>query len=237
MATAAAPAPSAVRNLRRFIRPLPSNVYGDWQKRPPPHGATMRPGPFERKPPKLKLVTHQTIGDYRAALLTSACQPLRDPSSSLDHDLRRDAPCRYATLDLLKHLGGDLAIDFGVHAVRLGGDHRHAGIRFLADGHVQRHFAEERHALALGFLTRTAMAKYIRTRAATRAQEIAHVFNDAEHRHVHALEHGDAAPCVNQRQILRGRDDDRALERHLLRHGELRVASAGRHVDHHDVEL
>ena len=32
------------------------------------------------------------------------------------------------------------------------------------------------------------------------------------------------------------RDDDGALERHLLRHGELGVAGAGRHVDHHDVE-
>src|SRR5664280_2112074 len=79
MSTAAAPAPSAVRNLRRFIRPLPSTVYGDWQKRPPPHGATMRPGPFERKPPKRKLATHQTIGDYRAALLTSACRPPTRP--------------------------------------------------------------------------------------------------------------------------------------------------------------
>ena len=39
-----------------------------------------------------------------------------------------------------------------------------------------------------------------------------------------------------KREILRRRDDDRALERHLLRHGELRVAGARRHVDHHDVE-
>jgi hypothetical protein len=29
----------------------------------------------------------------------------------------------------------------------------------------------------------------------------------------------------------------RALERHLLRHGELGVTGARRHVDHHDVEL
>jgi hypothetical protein len=36
--------------------------------------------------------------------------------------------------------------------------------------------------------------------------------------------------------ILRRRNDDRALERHALRHGQLRVAGAGRHVDHQDVE-
>ena len=47
--------------------------------------------------------------------------------------------------------------------------------------------------------------------AAIRADEIAHVLDDAEHRHVDALEHGDAAPRVDQREVLRRRDDDGAL--------------------------
>src|SRR6516225_8100096 len=62
------------------------------------------------------------------------------------------------------------------------------------------------------------------------------MFSTMEYRHVDALEHGDAAPRVDQSEILRRRDDDGAFERHLLRHGELRVAGAGWHVDHHDVE-
>ena len=40
-----------------------------------------------------------------------------------------------------------------------------------------------------------------------------------------------------KRKILRGGNDHRALERHLLRHRELRVAGARRHVDDHDVEF
>src|SRR5580704_608068 len=109
-------------------------------------------------------------------------------NSSLDYDLRRGAPGIHAAPDLFENFGGDLAINFGVRAVRLGGHHRQAGIRFLPDGHVQRHFTEERHTLALGFLARTAVAEDIRARSAFWAQEITHVLNDAQHRHVDASE-------------------------------------------------
>src|SRR5262249_57546933 len=74
------------------------------------------------------------------------------------------------------------------------------------------------------------------SRAAARAEKITHVLDHTEHRHVHPLEHGHAAPSIDQREILRRRNDNRALERHLLRHGELRIAGSGRHIDHHYVE-
>ena len=70
-----------------------------------------------------------------------------------------------------------------------------------------------------------------------RADEGAHILDDAEHRHVHLAEHVEPLARVDQREVLRRRDDDRAGERHLLRHGELRVAGAGRHVDDEHVEL
>src|ERR1017187_10570460 len=95
----------------------------------------------------LQLVVYETIADHRTASYQLTGR-LCDPLSSLDYDLRRHAPGGGAALDLLEHLDRDLAIDFGVRAVRLGGDHRHAGIRFLANRHVQRDFAEERAALA-----------------------------------------------------------------------------------------
>ena len=80
------------------------------------------------------------------------------------------------------------------------------------------------------------MAENIRARAATRAEKIAHVLDDPEYRHVDPLEHGHAAPGVDQSKVLGSGHDDGPLERHLLRHGELGVPGAGRHIDHHHVE-
>ena len=51
------------------------------------------------------------------------------------------------------------------------------------------------------------------------------------------LEHVEPLACVDKGDVLWCRDDDRAGERHLLRHRQLRVAGAGRHVDDHDVEV
>src|SRR6185312_3597458 len=97
---------------------------------------------------------------------------------SLDDDLRGRAA---GTRDqLIAHLGGDVAVDLGMLAVRLGGHHRQTGIRLLADGHVQRHLAEERHPEARRLLLRAAMAENIRALAAARAEEIAHVLDNAE---------------------------------------------------------
>src|SRR5580693_5599628 len=99
-------------------------------------------------------------------------------NSSLDYDLRRGAPGIRAALDLFENFGGDLAINFGVRAVRLSGHYRQAGIRFLPDGHVQRHFTEKWHTLALGFLARATVSEDIRARTAFWAQEITHVLDD-----------------------------------------------------------
>ena len=51
------------------------------------------------------------------------------------------------------------------------------------------------------------------------------------------LEHGYAAPGVDQREILRRRDDHRAGERHVLGKRELRIAGAGRHIDDKAIEF
>ena len=56
-------------------------------------------------------------------------------------------------------------------------------------------------------------------------------------RDVHLLEHRDAAPRIDQRDVLRRRDDHRTRQRRLLRHGELRIAGAGRQVDDQDIEI
>ena len=56
-------------------------------------------------------------------------------------------------------------------------------------------------------------------------------------RHLHLLEHRDAAPGVDQRQVLRRRDDHRPRQGHVLGHRKLGVAGAWRHVDDQDVEF
>src|SRR5580700_2957069 len=112
----------------------------------------------------------------------------------LDHDPRR-GPSSAGT-ELVLHLTSDSPIDRRVRTVRLGGDHGQSGIRLFADVHMQRHLAEEWNAEPLGLVPRAAMAEYVRAAAAFRAHEIAHVLDDAEHRHIDTPEHGDATPGV-----------------------------------------
>ena len=68
------------------------------------------------------------------------------------------------------------------------------------------------------------------------ADEIAHVLDQAEHRHVDLAEHVEALARIQQRDVLGRRDDHRAGQRHRLRHGQLGIAGAGRHVDDQDVQ-
>ncbi|MNT31392.1 hypothetical protein D3C72_1672250 [compost metagenome] len=81
------------------------------------------------------------------------------------------------------------------------------------------------------------MAENIITSAGIGRDEIAHILDDAEQRHLHLAEHGDALARIDQRQILRRGDDDRAGKRHLLGDRELRIARAGRHVQHQHIQF
>jgi len=44
-----------------------------------------------------------------------------------------------------------------------------------------------------------------------------HIFHNAEDRHIDFLEHAQAALGINQGDVLRRSDDDRAADRNLLR--------------------
>ncbi len=69
------------------------------------------------------------------------------------------------------------------------------------------------------------------------ADERAHVFDDAEQRHVHLLEHGHALPDIVQGDFLRRGHGDGAGQRDHLREGELHIAGAGRQVEQQIVQL
>ena len=81
------------------------------------------------------------------------------------------------------------------------------------------------------------MREDIRARAALRTKEITHILDDAENGHFGLLKHRHPAAGVDQRQILRRRDDDCAGKRHVLRQSELGVAGARRHVDDEAIAL
>src|SRR5689334_25242610 len=78
-------------------------------------------------------------------------------------------------LKLIANLLADGAVDGRMGPTRLAHHHGVAGIRRGPYRHVQRDFAEERHAQPLGLVPRAAMAENVGALAAMRALEIAHV--------------------------------------------------------------
>ena len=81
------------------------------------------------------------------------------------------------------------------------------------------------------------MPEDVVARARIGGDEIAHVFDEAEQRHIGPPQHIDCLLGVDQRQILRGRDDHRAGQRHLLNEADLDIAGARRQIDHEDIEF
>src|SRR3954463_12374757 len=120
-------------------------------------------------------------------------------------------------LELVPHLSRDGAVDRRMGTVRLAVDHGRAGVRGGANRHVQGDLAQERYSELLGLVARAAMAENVGFRAALGTLEVAHVLDNAEHGHIDLLEHREPSPRVDQGQVLRGRDDDGALQRHVLR--------------------
>ena len=83
---------------------------------------------------------------------------------------------------------------------------------------------------------RAAMPEDVVARAGIGGDEVAHVLDEPEQRHVGPLEHVDRLLGVDQRQVLRRRDDHDAGELGLLEQRNLDVAGARRQVDHEHVE-
>ena len=80
------------------------------------------------------------------------------------------------------------------------------------------------------------MAERIGDMAAGGTAVTGHVLDHAEHAHIHFAEHGDGAAGIDEGEILRGGDDERAIGLELLRERELHVAGAGRQIDDQHVE-
>src|SRR5665213_3141593 len=120
---------------------------------------------------------------------------------SLNDDPRRGLLRSRA--DLLPNPRRDLFVELGMRAVGLRDDDRRSRIRGLADGYIERHLAEEFDAELLGLFPGAAMAEDFASLAAMRAEEVAHVLDEAQHRHVDLLEHVEALARVLQGDVLR----------------------------------
>src|SRR6185369_4921656 len=138
IAVAAAPAPIAVRNCRRFI----CSSIG----RP-----TFQPSPLREY--VRQTLTMMSVRIARKALpgkWPSSFVP-GDPGLGLYYDPGGGLSAR-STFELSEDLARNIAINSRMLAVGDGCNYRKSGIGFLAYRHVQRHFAEEGYAKAFRLL-------------------------------------------------------------------------------------
>ena len=73
--------------------------------------------------------------------------------------------------------------------------------------------------------------------AALAAHMHCHVFHNAQNRHADFLEHAYAFHGVNQGNVLRRGDDDRAGQRHALAQRQLDIAGARWHIHNQIIEV
>lgn len=119
----------------------------------------------------------------------------------------------------------------------LGGadDDWDATVSAFADGGVEGDFAEEGNSLAGGFLFSASVAENFMTFTGG-GDEIAHVFDHTEDRHLNFFEHPDAFPDHAEGGFLWGGDDHSSIERSGLAEGQLGITSSWRKVDEQIVQ-
>lgn len=144
---------------------------------------------------------------------------------------------RTSQSDLRCYSPGDVHKDARQLALWLSDDRRLSLLRIAANVRVQGHVAEEVQLVLHARPTHTlAGAEHVRVAVAVRAAEDGHVLHKPQQRDVDLLEHVDALDRVLDRQRVRRRHDDRAVQHDLLRDAELRVARARGQVEHEHVE-
>ena len=102
---------------------------------------------------------------------------------------------------------------------------------------VDRKLFKHRKAVCLCERIDAALAVHGDLLSAIGADEIAHIFHEAEDRHVHQLCHIDRLFHDHGDQLLRAADDHDAVERQRLENGQRNVTRSGRHIDEHKVDV
>src|SRR6516164_2183015 len=99
-------------------------------------------------------------------------------------------------------------------------DHGHARIATLGHARIDGDLAEEGHPRIASESLAAAVAEDL-VALAVFADEVAHVLDNAEHRHAHLPEHLQPLPGIDETYFLWGGDDDGPGERHGLGQREL----------------
>ena len=89
----------------------------------------------------------------------------------------------------------------------------------------------------IGKFLPAAFAKNVIARARIGSDEVAHIFDHAEHRHGDGFEHAQRAAHVDEGNFLRRGYQHRALHRDQLRQAQLYVAGSRRHVHDQIIEF
>src|SRR6266849_1110134 len=132
---------------------------------------------------------------------------------------------------------GDRPISLGRGGFWVADEDRAAFVPAGDDVCVERNLSQEWNAQVLAHLSSAAVAENIRSLAAMRTDEHAHVFDDAEDGHLHLLEHPQAAAGDGQADILWRGDDDRSRKRRALGERQLGVAGARGEIEDEIVQL
>ena len=105
------------------------------------------------------------------------------------------------------------------------------------DLRVKRELIEHLEVVLCRDLVDVAFAVNLERLAATRALDIAVIFDETEHGHVHHFRHFDRFGDDHGDELLRGGNDDDAVERNGLEHRERCVAGSGGQVDKHVIDF
>src|SRR6266481_1887767 len=169
-------------------------------------------------------------------IIRGSPRPTVRPTCSLDDNAGRGF-CRATCGDCRPDVAGDVDVMPRMNAVGLGRDNGASVVGGFADRDIERYLAEKWNSAHFGLVPCATVAEYWRDLMAGRAAKARHVFDQSQQRHVYFLKHRDAPPRVDQGDVLRRRDNHRAGERRLLRHGELGIAGARRQIDDKNIEL
>ena len=121
-------------------------------------------------------------------------------------------------------------------ALRLTDHHRNSKITAFANAHRNRYRAEEGNLIPFRQRLSTAIAEDMIAFTVS-TLEIAHIFDNAENRHVKLLKHTIGLPDIAQRDLLRCRHQHCSGDGDHLRETQLHIACPGGHVDYQVVEL
>src|SRR5436190_19840240 len=127
------------------------------------------------------------------------------PRELLDDDAGRRAAGGGFARDFFPDLGGDVAEGLRVGRIRLRHGDRAALVGSFADREIERHLAQEIDTEPLGLAAGAAMREDIAALAAMRAQEIAHILDYPEHRHIDLGEHIEPFSGVDTGDVLQRR--------------------------------